>query len=101
MVGIDGGAHGENYDMYDNRINTSIEPGYGYNNYYDGNDGGFYGMSNKYDDPDAYAINYGDHGTGLRKRNLQGGGSGGMQEIQEEPAKGLAEAGHNSSGDEN
>lgn len=74
MVGIDGG-HG-NYDIYDNRINTSIEPGYGYgNNYYDGNDGGIYGMSNKYDDPDGYG-GYGGHGyglennMGLRKRNV-------------------------------
>ena len=53
MVGIDGGGHDVPYDMYDNRINTSIEPGYGYQNYYDGHDNNIYGM-NKYDDPDGY-----------------------------------------------
>lgn len=44
-----------NYDIYNNPINTSIEPDYGYNNFYDGNDGqAMYGVSDKYNDPDRY-----------------------------------------------
>lgn len=36
MVGLEG--HNQiNYDIYNNPINTSIEPDYGYNNFYDGN----------------------------------------------------------------
>ena len=61
-----------NYDIYNNPINTSIEPDYGYNNYYDGNDGqAMYGIPDKYNDPDRYNQNYAvEPNLGVRKRNI-------------------------------
>ena len=58
MVGLE--ANNQiNYDIYNNPINTSIEPDYGYNNFYDGNqDNPIYGAVDKFNDPDNYVQNY-------------------------------------------
>lgn len=85
MVGIADPGH-DNYDMYGAGINTSIDPGYGGQYYYGNNDGVGYGMGNRYDDPNEYGGGpyTADVGGGPRKRNIQGGGSGGMKEGEEE-----------------
>lgn len=64
-----------------------------------------YGMPNSgFDDPNEYGganYNIDMGGGGPRKRNIQGGGSGGMKEADEDQAKVHVEVGNNSSGDEN
>lgn len=107
MVGIADAGHGDpNYDLYGTGINASFHNPGGYDQqqyYYGGNDGMGYGMpGNRFDDPNEYGgINYNTDMGGPRKRNVQGGGSGGMKEGDDDQAKVHVEVGNNSSGDEN
>lgn len=99
---VDIGDGGPNYDMYDRGINSSVDPGYDGQYYYDGEHGQIDG-GNAYDEAGEYGsggYNTG-MGTGLRKRNVQGGGSGGINEGEVDPNKINLEVGNNSSGEEN
>lgn len=107
MVDIGEGDHGGNYDVYEQGINASVDPGYDAQYYYGSGDGA--GDPGHMDGQHGY-LEHGEYGsggyntgmgTGLRKRNIQGGGSGGINEGEVDPNKVHLEVGNNSSGEEN